>query len=109
MHSSRRFLYETPMIGNGVFHSLGQTAPAPVVVQAPAAAPAPAATPASPVVVQAPASPAPVVVQAPATPTQASMTDQVLSLALVGGIVLAALEITGVTHFTDLRRSLRAR
>lgn len=86
MFGSRTFMDGTPLLGRGVFESLGQGTPAPVVVQA---APAPA----------------PVVIQTPAP--EASLVTQIGTLALIGGIGLFALEITGVTHLTPIRKYVK--
>jgi hypothetical protein len=82
---SRGFLYDRPMLGHRVFEGLpvdyeiGQAAPAPTVVT----------------------TPAPVVVTTP------NLASTIGTVAIVGAVGFLALELTGVTKFTGIRKYMK--
>jgi hypothetical protein len=82
MYGARRFMDEAPLMGHGVFQSLGQQAP--VVVNPPPATVVP-----------------PVVVESP------SMFGQIGTIAAIGAVGFLALEVTGITHVLGLKRLMK--
>jgi len=86
---SRGFLYDRPMLGHRVFEGL------PVDYEIGQAAPAPAP---APTVVT---TPPPVVV------TQPNLASTIGTVAIVGALGFFALELTGVTKFTGLRKYMK--